>query len=271
MEELANTLIAYVPRVLGALAIVAAGFVLAAVARRGSIVVLRRLRFDRACERVGVTRLMREGGMERTPTQLAAVVVFYAIVLVAILAALGPLGLDFLAETLNALILYAPQALAAILIVLLGTSAAGVVSELAGRTLLRVGVRRTGPIESFVRFAIVFVAAVLAAAVLGIDVAILLVITVIALGAVALTASLALGLGLRRLSENVAASRYVSEDINEGDQISVNGFSGTVEKVGQTATTLRGENGRLYIIPNGYFLEHVVEKEESASGAQEGL
>jgi small-conductance mechanosensitive channel len=262
LEELANTLITYIPHVLGALAIVAVGFVLAAVARRGSIVVLRRLGFDRACERVGVTRLMREGGMERTPTQLAALVVFYAIVLVAILAALGPLGLDFLAETLNALILYAPQALAAILIVLLGTSAAGVVSELAGRTLLRVGVRRTGPIESFVRFAIVFVAAVLAAAVLGIDVAILLVITVIALGAVALTASLALGLGLRGLSENVAASRYVSEDINEGDQISVNSFSGTVERVGQTATTLRGENGRLYIIPNGYFLERVVEKEE---------
>jgi small-conductance mechanosensitive channel len=106
---------------------------------------------------------------------------------------------------------------------------------------------------------------VLAAAVLGIDIAILLVITIIALGAVALTASLALGLGLRRLSENVAASRYVSEDINEGDQISVNGFSGTVERVGQTATTVRGENGRLYIIPNGYFMEHVVEKEESTA------
>jgi small-conductance mechanosensitive channel len=265
LNELADTLIAYIPRVLGALAIVIAGFVLAVVARQGSTVVLQRLRFDRACERVGVTRLMRGGGIERTPTRLAAVVVFYAIILVAILAALGPLGLDFLAETLNALILYAPQALGAILILLLGTSAAGVVSELAGGTLSRAGVRRTGPIESFVRFGVVFVAAVLAAAVLGIDVAIVLIITVIVLGAVALAASLALGLGLRRISENVAASRYVSEDINEGDQISVNGFSGTVERVGQTSTTLRGEDGRLYIIPNGYFLEHVVEKEESTA------
>lgn len=49
----------------------------------------------------------------------------------------------------------------------------------------------------------------------------------------------------------------------------MNGVSGTVERLGQAATTLRGENGRAYIIPNGYFLHHVVEKTEAAEWGEE--
>lgn len=257
------TLIQYVPRVLGALAIIAVGLVLAIVARRGATYLLRRFRFDELCARIGINRLIGEDG-GRSPTTFTGSVVFYGVLLFSVLAALGPLGLDFLATTLNQVILYAPKALAAILILILGTSAAGVVSEMAGRALAGVGVRRVGGIKTFTRFAVIFVVAILAAAVLEIDVTILVVITVLALGAVALTASLALGLGLRGLSQNVAAGRYVSEGVEEGDEISMNGVSGTVEEIGYAMTKIRAPNGKLYLVPNSHFQEHVIEKNESA-------
>ena len=41
----------------------------------------------------------------------------------------------------------------------------------------------------------------------------------------------------------------------------MNGIAGTVEHIGHAQTTLRSADGRLYLIPNGHFLEHVVEKE----------
>jgi small-conductance mechanosensitive channel len=271
VNELLATFLSYLPRIIGALAIVGVGFVLAVVARRGTALLLRRLRFDEVCERAGLTALMRRGGIQSTPARFAGTIIFYAVFLLAILTALGSLGLDFLAATLNQIILYAPRVLAAVLILLFGSSAAGVVAELAVRTLSEVGVSRTEGLKSLVRFGITFVAAILAAAVLGIDVTILLVVTVIGLGAVALTVSLALGLGLRGLSKNVAASRYVSEGIEEGDEISVNGVSGTVERLGYAMTTIRGPNGRVYIVPNAYFLEHVVEKEEASPGTRENL
>lgn len=126
-------------------------------------------------------------------------------------------------------------------------------------------VTRTGAIKSFVTFSLIFVAAVLGAAVLGIDVSILIAITVIGFGAVGLTA--ALTLGLRELSRNVTASRYVSDSVAEGERISVNGVSGTVESLGRSATTLRGDDGRSYVVPNAHFLEHVVEKESSLEEA----
>jgi small-conductance mechanosensitive channel len=94
-------------------------------------------------------------------------------------------------------------------------------------------------------------------------------VTIIGLEAAALAAALALGLGLRKMSENIAASRHVSEGIAEGDEISLNGISGTVESIGHTMTTVRGPNGRVYLVPNSHFLAHVVEKQEPSSEAYE--
>lgn len=261
MNELTSTFLGYIPYLLGALAILAAGLVASVVARRVTVFALDRLRFDRACARVGVDTLLQGGGIQRAPSRLAGAAVFWAVLLFAVLAAMGPLGLEFLASTLDQVLLYAPRVVVAVLIFTLGISAAGVVAELAANRLYSIGVTRTGAIKSFVTFALIFVAAVLGAAVLGIDVSILIAITVIGFGAVGLTASLALGLGLRELSRNVTASRYVSESVAEGERISVNGVSGTVESLGHSATTLRGDNGRTYVVPNAHFLEHVVEKE----------
>jgi small-conductance mechanosensitive channel len=269
LNELIEAFVVYVPRVVGALALAALGLVLAVLARRITPFLLRRLRFDRICERAGITTLMREGGIDRTPTQFASVVVFYAVLVLAIVAAVGSLGLDVLAGTLNQLLLYAPRALVAVLTLIFGAAAAGLLAQLTGRVLAEVGVSRTGGLRRFVRFGIIFIAAILAAAVLGIDVTILIVVTVIGLGAAALAAALALGLGLRELSQNVAAGRYLSEGIAEGDEISLNGISGTVERIGHAMTTVRGSNGRIYLVPNAHFLAHVVEKQETTPEVQE--
>ena len=269
IDELINAFIVVVPQVVGAIAIAMLGLVLAVLAKRVTPFVLRRLRFDQVCESAGITNLMRQGGIHRTPSQFAGAVVFYAVLALAIIAALGPLGLDFLAATVNKIILYAPRALVAVLTLVLGTSAANFLAQLAGRELPEVGVNRTGPLRALVRFTVIFVSAILAAAVLGIDVTILIVVTIIGLGGAVLAAALAMGLGLRGISQNVAASRYVSEGIAEGDEISLNGISGTVERIGHAMTTVRSRDGRVFLVPNSQFLEHVVEKQESTPEARE--
>jgi small-conductance mechanosensitive channel len=269
LNELVEAFVVYVPRVIGAFALLVLGFVLAVLAKRVTPFLLRRVRFDQVCERAGVTNLMHEGGIDRTPSQLAGTLVFYAVLALAIVTATASLGLDILAGTINQLLLYAPRALVAIMTLILGAALAGLLARLTGRVLSEVGVNRTGGLKTFVRFGVIFIAAILAAAVLGIDVTILIVVTIVGLGAAALAAALALGLGLREISGNVAASRHISEGIAEGDEISLNGISGTVESIGHTMTTVRGPNGSVYLVPNSHFLTHVVEKHEPATEAHE--
>lgn len=245
---------------LEALVIVAVGVLLAFVARQVLAIMLGRSNFNAVCERAGIVSLMREGNIRRTPSQFAGIVLFYAIIVLALLAALVPLGVSVLGNTLGDIALYAPRVLLAVLILVLGTAAGALLSQLTVQGLSELGVRRTGALGVVVRYGIVFIAAVLAGAMVGIDTTILVVVVVIALGAVGLTASLAFGLGLRGLSENVAASRYVSEGLSEGDEISINGVSGRVVRIGYALTTVRGADGHEYLIPNSHFTQHVVEK-----------
>jgi small-conductance mechanosensitive channel len=48
-----------------------------------------------------------------------------------------------------------------------------------------------------------------------------------------------------------------------GDEIRFNGISGTVERIGHAMTTVRSGDGRVFLVPNSQFLEHVVEKRAS--------
>lgn len=270
MDQLWDETVSYIPQVAAAVGVLLVGVLLAFLARRVVAFLLSRLGFDRLCDRVGVTAVLREATIERSPSQFIGTVILWAVVIFAAVAAVDSLGLEFLAEILSRVVFYALRALLGIIILILGTAAAALLAGLAQRGLSRAGVERSGGIRSLVRYSVVFIAAILAAAVVGVDVTILVVVTVIALGSVALTAALAIGLGLRSLSGNVAAGRYVSEGITEGDRISLDGVSGTVEQIGHAVTIVRGANGRTYLIPNSHFLEHVVEKEDQATAGGSG-
>ena len=260
MTDVLTAFFAFLPRLFGAAAILVLGILVAVVARWLVPLLLRRLRFDDLCRRAGVTSLLEQGGVRRRPSQLLGLVIAYSLVGYALLTALGAVGLTFLAGSLNVLILYAPRALTAILLVILGVAAAGLLAEAVGRLLADTGIGGVDTLRNVVRFGLIFVVAILAAALLGIDVALLIAITVIALSGLALTAALAVGLGLRGLSQNIVASRYIAEGIAEGERITINGTSGTVERVGHAMTTLRADDGRAFLVPNHHFLENVVEK-----------
>jgi small-conductance mechanosensitive channel len=251
---------AYLPRLFGAVVVVVVGVVFATIARSLTSFVLRRLRFDELCERSGVTELLQQGSLRRRPSQLLGTLVFYAILIFTLVTAAGALGLDFLSQALSMVLLYTPRVLVAALLLLLGIAAAGLAAGAAERVLADLGVARVAGLRAGIRGILIAVVAILVAALLGIDVALLIAIAVILLGAVALTAALAIGLGLRGLSQNIAAGRYLADGIAEGDYVSVNGTAGTVEQIGHAMTTLRGADGRVYLVPNHHFLEHVVEK-----------
>ena len=73
---------------------------------------------------------------------------------------------------------------------------------------------------------------------------------------------------MRGLSQNIAASRYVAEGLAEGDQVSIAGVSGRIERIGHALTMVRSGDGLVYLIPNAHFMEHVVQKGDApAQGA----
>jgi small-conductance mechanosensitive channel len=133
-------------------------------------------------------------------------------------------------------------------------------ADLIARKAESAGLRGSSIFRRAVFATVVAVTGLVAAGQLGLETSSLVLLAVVLLGTVGLVTALALGQGLVPLSGNIAAGRYVQEDIEVGDEISVDGVEGRVEQLGYSAVTLRSEDGYLYRVPNRSLLEGVVRK-----------
>ncbi len=260
VRPMIDSFLAYLPQLFAAVVVLIIGIVIAVVVRVVVAFLLRRLQFDALCQRAGLTRLLEHGNIKRRPSQLVGTIIYYGFLLYTILTVLGMLGLTFLASSLNLFLLSAPRILTALALLVLGIAGAGLAAEAGERVLADLGVERIKGLRQVMRFTLIFLVIVLVSAMLGIDVQLLITITAIVLSGIVLTAALAIGLGLRGLSENIAAGRYIADGVREGDRISLNGITGTVEQIGYAMTTVRGDDERVFLIPNHQFTAHVIEK-----------
>jgi small-conductance mechanosensitive channel len=148
-----------------------------------------------------------------------------------------------------------------VLILAGGLAVAGWLSNLAGREAEVADLRGADLFRRGIFAAVLVVTALLAAAQLGIDISLLVLLATVFFGTVGLVVALSLGVGLAPLSGNIAAGRYVQgNDIQVGDEISVDGVAGVIENLGYASVTLRSDDGSLRYVPNRVLLEGIVTK-----------
>jgi small-conductance mechanosensitive channel len=248
------------PRVLGAAVVLAIALLAARILQRLLLQLLERANLDGLAESTGTSDSLWRLGYERGPSRLLSIVAFWGVILAGAAGAVSLLGVPSLQQTMDRLVGLSGQILVAIAILVAGTMTAGWLSELVARQADRAGLRGSSLFRRAVFVTVLAVAGLLAAGQLGLDTAILLLIAAVALASVGLTAALALGPGLVPLSGNIAAGRYVQEDLSIGDEIQVEGIEGVVYDLGHSSITLRSEDGYLYRLPNRTLLESVVRK-----------
>ena len=261
LEALWTAFSGFAPRLVGAGLVLVVAFLVARLLQRLGSRFLQRVGLDNLFESTGAAASMQRVGFGRSPSFVIGYVLFWGVLLAGVAAALSILGLASLERNMDLVVALAGKAVVAVLILAGGLAAAGWLSNLAAARSESAGLRG-GDLFGRAVFAFVLALAVLlAAAQMGIEISILVLLAAILFGAVGIVAALALGLGLVPLSGNIAAGRYVQGNgIREGDEISVNGIEGTVEELGLASVTLRSGDGRIHYIPNRILLEDVVSK-----------
>ena len=261
--DLVSTLVDFVPRLVGAVVALLVALVVALLLQRLVVRFLERIGFENLFERTGAANSLLQLGYEGGPSRLIGTVLFWGIMLMGVAGALGVLGLPSLESTMDQIVNLSGRVLVALVILIAGVMSAGWLAELVARQAGRAELRGANAFRRIVFVAIIVIAALLAAAQLGLETYIIVLLAVIVLATIGLVTALALGQGLALLSGNIAAGRYVQDGTAVGDVISVDGVEGTVEELGYASITLRSENGNLYRIPNRTLLENVVRKQGS--------
>lgn len=248
------------PRLVGAAVVLLAALLVALLLQRMMARTLRGLGLDGLFERTGASDILWRLGYGHGPSRLLGFVVFWAAILTGVASALNVLGLSSLENTTSQLANFLGKSLLALVLLIAGTMAAGWLADLVASESERAGLRGSNIFRRVVFITVISVASLLAASQLGVDTSLIIALAIVILGTIGLAAALAVGQGLVLLSGNVAASRYVQDGLQEGDEISVNGVEGTVEELGYASVTIRSENGDYYKIPNRTLLENIVRK-----------
>jgi small-conductance mechanosensitive channel len=259
-HDLVSTLADFVPRLVGAVVVLLVALVVALLLQRLTARFLESLGLEDLFERTGAANSLRQLGYEGGPSRLIGTVLFWGIMLTGVAGSLSVLGLSSLESTMDQIINLSGRALVALVILIAGVMSAGWLAELVAREAERAELRGANAFRRIVFITIVVISALLAAAQLGLETYIVVLLAVVVLATVGLVTALALGQGLALLSGNVAAGRYVRDGTAVGDVISVNGVEGTVEELGYASVTIRSEDGHLYRIPNRTLLEKIVRK-----------
>ena len=263
--DLARTLGEFVPHLVGAVVVLLVALVLAVLLQRLTTSFLGDLGLDELFERTGAANPLWQPGYEGGPSRLIGAVLFWGIMLTGVAGSLSVLGLSSLETTMDQIVNISGRAMVALVILIAGILSAGWLAELVAREAERAGLRGSNAFRRIVFITIVVIAALLAAAQLGLDTYVVVLLAMVVLATIGLVTALALGQGLALLSGNIAAGRYVQDGTTVGDVISVNGIEGVVEELGYASVTLRSEDGHLYRIPNRTLLENVVRKKSESA------
>jgi len=111
----------FLPRLLIALIVVIAGWLLAKVARFAVIKALRAVNFNVLTERAGMDGFLRQGGMAGDTTSIFGLLVYWLVVLTAVLIAFNGLGLTYITDLLGRVVWFVPSVFVALLVLAFGS------------------------------------------------------------------------------------------------------------------------------------------------------
>ena len=111
---------AFLPRLLIAVVVVVAGWLLAKVARFAVVKALRAINFNVLTERSGLDGFLRQGGMAGDTTTIFGVLVYWLVILSALLIAFNGLGLTYITDLLGRVVWFVPNVFVALLVLAFG-------------------------------------------------------------------------------------------------------------------------------------------------------
>src|SRR5918998_141609 len=206
LQNALSTFLSYIPQLIGALIILIVGYIVAKVLQAVVGRVLQAVGFDGWMEKGGIKQFFDRAETNQTPVSILGRLVFWFVFIIALTMAADALGISQVSVILGQLIAFIPSIIAAILILILAALLANFVSGIVR------GATGSGLLASVAQYAIIVYAVFAAITELGIAVELTAPTFLIVLGAVALGAAIAFGLGGREVAQDILQKAYDRSD-----------------------------------------------------------
>ena len=177
------------------------GWVISKLIRTLVTRVLRAVKLDELSDRIELDSLLAKGGIKYSLSELIGVMCYWLALLVTFIVAINAVGLTIAADLLNRVVLYIPNIIAGIFILILGMFVATLLSSMVQTAANNAGLAQSKLLGKIAEAVIVIFAIAITLEQLGIGAKIVELIVSITLGSLGLGAALAFGLGCKGIAE----------------------------------------------------------------------
>ena len=177
------------------------GWVISKLIRTLVTRVLRAVKLDELSDRIELDSLLAKGGIKYSLSELIGVMCYWLALLVTFIVAINAVGLTIEADLLNRVVLYIPNIIAGIFILILGMFVATLLSSMVQTAANNAGLAQSKLLGKIAEAVIVIFAIAITLEQLGIGAKIVELIVSITLGSLGLGAALAFGLGCKGIAE----------------------------------------------------------------------
>src|SRR5687768_14618646 len=185
----------FLPKLALAVVVLIAGWMLAKLARFTIIKALRAINFNVLTERAGMDGFLRQGGVQSDTTEIFGVLIYWLVILAALVIAFNSLGLTYITDLLRQVVLFVPKVIVALLILAFGAYFARFVGGTVMTYCRNVGIQDGELLGSLAQYAIMTFVVLIALEQVNVGGEIVRLSFLIILGGAVFALALAFGLG----------------------------------------------------------------------------
>ncbi|HZE91180.1 MAG TPA: hypothetical protein VE029_05645 [Rhizobacter sp.] len=189
---------AFLPRLLIAMLALLVGYLIAKAVRFALEKGLRAINFHIVTQRSGLDNFLKKGGTQADTISLLGMLVYWLVILVALIIAFNGMGLTHVTDLLTRVMLFVPRVIVALLILAFGSYFARFVAHAVVSYCRGIGVRDAESLGRLARYAIMVFVVMIAVDQMDIGGALVRESFLILLGGLVLALALAFGLGGRK-------------------------------------------------------------------------
>ena len=206
-----------IPKIIGFALIIVAGWFIASLIERGLAALLRTIRFNHLAEKAGLTDFVHKMGMNTDAAGMIGLVVKWFVRLIALVVAFDALGLPAVSDVLRQLLLWLPNVVVALVVLVIGGLAARALSNVVRGAANEAGLSNSNFLAKSAAVVVWAFALVVAVNQLGIATELVNTLFMAIVGALALGLGLAFGLGGRETAGEIVNKWYAKAQEKSGE------------------------------------------------------
>ena len=201
-------LLAGIPKILGFLVILLIGWLVASALAAAVAALLRAVKFNDLAQRAGLSGFVQQMGLHTDAAGFLAMLAKWFVRLIVLVSAFDALGLPAVSQVLQQLLLWLPNLVVALVVLVIGGLAANALAGLVRGATAESGLGNPDLLASIARVAVWAFAIVVAVNQIGVATELVNTLFMATVGALALALGLAFGLGGRETAAQIVRGWY---------------------------------------------------------------